>query len=161
MNDEMSKLIRISLEKAQQQAGVSSPILERSTVIKPYVDNNWIYCLHKLLMEGSMTIKLENTEESETTRVGDVYLMEKWADTFEIQDLKKLNSCRLYLQVTTMADICDVKGTYILKNAWGVKFPVRKNNKKWPIQKRPPKSSILLWQQALLKLTKKWIRLNS
>ena len=74
MNDEMSKLIRISLEKAQQQAGVSSPILERSTVIKPYVDNNWIYCLHKLLMEGSMTIKLENTEESETTRVGDVYL---------------------------------------------------------------------------------------
>ena len=52
-------------------------------------------------------------------RQGDALLVEVFMDAEVDQDvLKWLNWCRLYLQVTSVADICTADGKYVRQAAW-------------------------------------------
>ena len=55
----------------------------------------------------------------ELQRDGDALLVEVFMDAEVDQEpLKWLNSCRLYLQVSSVADICTANGKYIQQAAW-------------------------------------------
>ena len=57
----------------------------------------------------------------------------------EIQ-LKRLNSCRFYLQVTFLSEITDLQGIQVNSNAIrGEGHPHQKTNLQWPPHKCPDK----------------------
>jgi len=54
--------------------------------------------------------------------------------------LARINQCRIYLQVTTLADICDGSGEYILPDMWaGQPSHMFTTGYQWPNQGWPPK----------------------
>eukprot|EP00978_Attheya_sp_CCMP212_P021526 scaffold62934_cov76-Attheya_sp.AAC.1 len=85
-------------------------------------------------------------------RTNDCFLLKAFLDHgFRGKDLQVLNECRLYLAVSTLADICSGDGTYILPHmTLGARDPrqaVRYNS--WPRSVLPNKSACTLWLQAL------------
>ena len=88
-------------------------------------------------------------------RTGDQYLMEAFtnpdlAHPFSPSELASLNCCRLYLQVTTLADIVDGSGLRISKRAKdGIRDHTRPHYHPWPVQAKPGPSQWTLWRKAL------------
>ena len=56
-----------------------------------------------------------------------------WEDT---------NTCRLFLRVTTVANLATIDGKYIPDQIKLVKAPLRETNLQFPIQARPSKQDI-------------------
>jgi hypothetical protein len=80
------------------------------------------------------------------------------------QDLRKINNCRLYLQVHTLAEITDTDGIRILPEAFTGShcgnptqpelWKYSKSTLRWPIQPKPPATAWKKWQYFLRQLTK-------
>jgi hypothetical protein len=65
-------------------------------------------------------------------------------------ELSKVNTCRLHLQVLSIADITDGCGEHITSNAWnGVRAPQHTSRYKWGFQPRPPETFWLVWKKAV------------
>jgi len=57
-------------------------------------------------------------------RQHDRYIMEDFADqNFSKQKLEQLNACRMYLQVTTLAEVSDHTGTELIPQAFPMATP--------------------------------------
>ena len=75
---------------------------------------------------------------------------------FSHRDLRKINNCRLYLQVFYLSDIVSGDGTKIMHHfANGYRTPARNSIWKWPRQSRPNESSWNLWKMAITNVWKK------
>ena len=68
-------------------------------------------------------------------------------------ELILLNSCRFYLQVSTVSDIATFDGTEIEKEYFEVIRAKRKSQLEWPIQPKPSKIAIRMWKEALREFT--------
>jgi len=65
-------------------------------------------------------------------------------------ELAQINCCQLYLQVTTLSNICDGSGQHILPDMWvGKQNQMFTSGYHWPNQGQPPKKDWTLWQLAL------------
>ena len=146
--DTVGKLLRIALDNQQLLVGIKEPVLETTQPIK-YTEPNWIVELQKLLQDASLKIRVMNIFSIEPCRVHDTPIMDLFIREFSTKTLVILNSCRLYLQAITLADIVNVDGTTIDIKAWRVEEPVRSSTLAWPIQHRPSVKSIRIWQSAL------------
>jgi len=58
LDNELSKLMRISLELEQLRQGKAIPILEAQQEAPQYAEKSWIVNLQNLLAEQNMSIKL-------------------------------------------------------------------------------------------------------
>ena len=88
-------------------------------------------------------------------RVGDEYIM-VLAHTynFDTGAKRKINRCRHYLQVTTIADICTGDGRIINTSAWkGERNPNHYTKYNWPQQQRPSGRDWTTWRNLLRKIT--------
>jgi hypothetical protein len=72
-----------------------------------------------------------------------------------------INACRLWLQVTTLADINDISGTNLLKPALTgesdhtyqpVLWTITSSKMHWPLQEKPGKQSWKAWRQLIRRL---------
>ena len=70
---------------------------------------------------------------------------------FDSNDLKRLNTCRKILQVSTLSDICTADGRYIERNMLdGSSTPFPRSQYTWPVTPPAiPQSYWKLWRQAL------------
>ena len=69
---------------------------------------------------------------------------------FKKTELNKLNKCRIYLKVITVADITSGDGRTICGQSLnGIRDPHRPRRFKWPIQSLPQRSSWTLWKKAI------------
>ena len=88
-------------------------------------------------------------------REGDQFLMQAFGDIqdpipFTSSELETLNSCRLYLNVTTLSDIVDGSGTRICKRATdGIRDTDLPSNHQWPNQASPGPTQWTLWRKAI------------
>ena len=64
------------------------------------------------------------------------------------RELKTLNSCRLFLRVLTLSDICTAKGNEIARQCWEGTIPTR-TTQLWPKQDKPPANAWLIWRKYL------------
>ena len=64
------------------------------------------------------------------------------------RELQTLNSCRLFLRVLTLSDICTAKGDEIARQCWEGTTPTRATQL-WPKQDKPPSNVWLLWRKYL------------
>jgi len=85
----------------------------------------------------------------------DSFLMEDFIKTgYNSTELRTLNNCRLYLQVTTIAAISDHTGECLLPNAFvqGKQTPLitmSRSTLNWPHQPNPALPAWKLWTQAI------------
>ena len=75
-----------------------------------------------------------------------------------INELRKLNCCRLYLRVTSLADICSSDGKTKMRRyksctAITASKIRRKSHLGWPYQVNPNETTWKLWREALKKST--------
>ena len=153
-NDSTGKLMLINLETAQLHSGLSTPILQQQKTQKAYFESSWIYCLHALLTENKLQIEVQNNWMPVTQRTRDEFLMDKWTNSNRKKtELILLNSCRFYLQVSTVSDIATFDGTEIEKEYFEVIRAKRKSQLEWPIQPKPSKIAIRMWKEALREFT--------
>ena len=83
----------------------------------------------------------------------DQFLMEAfYTQGYRKTKLKRLNKCRLFLQVSTLSDILDGTGNQFCKLYYeGKKDPYRKSTLDWPEQRNPGDSDWASWRQAIRK----------
>jgi hypothetical protein len=103
--------------------------------------------------QNNITIQEEATSNLILRRVNDKFLMEEIAlnnRVFTGTELAHINRCRLYLQVTSLADITTGNGLCIRKGVMsGTMETLNEPYYQWPKQIRPGVTSWRLWRKAI------------
>lgn len=89
-----------------------------------------------------------------TRRGNDQHLMDiaqqtEWTD----RQLKQINNCRVYLQVTTVAEIATARGEALQEQAIEFKSTTSRSTQYWPVQQRPGKDARAIWKKFLATLS--------
>jgi len=150
--DKTSSLLRISISYLQLLAGSCRPIL--SLPLKTYelwLDSCWMVSLWRFFTRSNVTAVLKQQWLPTITRIEDIALMDHFLQQgYRHSHLQKLNRCRIYLQVITLADIVTADGGSIIPDIFeGVPLTDRKSALRWPCQQRPPAKDWALWSSAL------------
>ena len=146
--------LQTSLELIQTIIGTQSWCFSYpSTHYAKLVDTCWTRTLWEFTSSHNIEIQSKHTR-IETPRHQDSFLMEDFVASGVTHDtLKRLNACRLYLQVITVSDICDAAGRMILEESLhGRLTRDRVSSFKWPIQPRPSQRAWKAWRDTLHRL---------
>ena len=101
-----------TLQQAQYTCGVGTPILEAPALKLPRLESKWLQGLRFYLNDVGGLIRLDDPGVPSLQRHHDQYLMDmvladpKWKPI----EIKRINWCRLYLNVTTLSDITNAQG---------------------------------------------------
>ena len=147
-NTPRAKLINISLQLLHLECGQRKVPLQYHP-IPSYVPNKiWTASLWRFIDYVNIEISLSLPTEIPLQRNGDAYIMDLPMKTYTVTQLKKINSCRIYLKALCISDITNLCGTQITRAAWeGTKKCISKLQ--WPEQIKPPKQSWRLWRSFL------------
>jgi hypothetical protein len=127
-------LLQICLDWCQVVAGVSFSPMRVPTIVLSCVDCPWMdfncaflrHCSAQLLTPG-ITLPKPQRQHDVCTMEGIVDLNLSAAN-----DDKRLNACRLWLQVTTLSDISTLMGDRIDRTAWLCLLSLTSNQAEWP-----------------------------
>ena len=147
----MGGLIRASIEIAKVELGLGSSLFQSSFKhFGKLATPCWITHSWKFMQDWGIDVS-EGTSSLMLRRVGDRFLIETFHQFgFKGKELIRLNRCRLYLQVATVADISTADGRLITFEAWhGTIDPSRPSPFTWPNQGKPPTKDWDLWRRAL------------
>jgi hypothetical protein len=151
INSTVGKLIRSTLSLHQLTAGTSTPTLSDPDTPIPYLEKGWITSIRQFLSHIGGEIEIADQFTLRPVRANDHLLMDQFNDpTLLSNTLERINHCRLYLQVTNLADICNGAGNAILPAAYhGHLISDSTSTIQWPRQPCPPESSWKIWQRTL------------
>ena len=148
--DEIGHMIQILTENVQLVIGLSlrffnvqSPSIY--TIYRIIPDNE---CLGvSSFYEGTSSIggliRAWNTTGSRSESHGCL-------DPSRIKELKRLSACRHFLQVVSIADLCDATGRFITSNIFkGNRHTDRRSSYKWPHQQKLSPVAWALWGKTL------------
>ena len=99
-------------------------------------------------------IRLEaKTAELQLQRANDQFLMSEFIrHGFKNKRLVRLNRCRVYLQVYTLADVCTGDGRKLISAIMDGRNPMKGSSRlQWPNQGQLPPADWKLWRSALQK----------
>ena len=146
-------LLRASLEHLQLEVGTSTMPLSlpyrswSKSAVPSWLQSLWLFCDTYAIKPPTILAP------PPLLRSGDRYLMDAfWQNGIRNPDsLARLNHCRLFLQVLTLADIVSVDGRYVLLDAWTGSSPCgrRSRTETWP--RAPPAHALdwSLWRRCL------------
>jgi len=147
----MGQLLWQTYETLQIEVGLPGELLTQayspwaSLCTKSWLTHTWQYASENgwEIVTGlpSLPYKCNN----------DQFLMELfWHKGYCGQQLVDLNHCRLWLQVSSLADIVDGWGTHVVPAILlGKKSHLSPNSHQWPTQAPPTQGQWMLWWQAL------------
>ena len=145
------QLIRHSLEATKLEIGCEGSVLLKSfDELGLLATPTWITHTWEFLSGKHMGIE-DMVPELELQREGDQYLIRVFQKAgFKGGELRRLNICRLFLKVVTVADIATGCGAFISTSGWNGRVddtkPVRYD---WPCQGEPSAKDWDLWRDAL------------
>jgi len=155
----LGQAIEILIQQYQLWAGVSQPILQDTT---PYswIPNQWLSWLCQTMHVHNIQI-CYSAWVIQPLRHNDIFLMEAINELgLTPQQLEQVNTCQMYLQVTTLAEIVDHTGTTILPQAisidpkntpTGLK-DLSSSTLNWPMIHPPSQVSWKLWIKTICNL---------
>jgi hypothetical protein len=159
----LSSTIIIALETYQTVAGIITSALEDTTEYNYITSAPWITSVRSFLHSINGKIYIPQLVTINKIRLNDQPIMNTHAiQPFTKSQLEAINACRLFLQVTTIAEISNDIGTHILLSAvkgtcndQGSPLLHKYSTSKlhWPYQTRPPQKSWNLWKKFLKQLT--------
>ena len=148
------KLLQIALHWFQQAVGISTPILEDVSSPLPHLESKWIKSIREFLASIQATLQLDNPGSLTLQRTHDSFIMEHITRSrkFTASEIQRLNYCRLYLRVTSVADIATIKGDQVDDVTRTGNLPVvyRTIQGPWIHQDKPGESEWKLWRKANL-----------
>jgi len=151
----LGTLIESTIQAYQIQAGLIDSVLIDTHPL-PWTPNRWINSLRHTLHTIKGQIVLNNLWTIPPSRVNDRYLMDDFLDTgHDTNTLKMINNCRMFLQVTTLAEITNCSGTHLLPEVLlqGRSHPTltstSNSNYNWPTQPDPGYSAWKTWTKSL------------
>ena len=145
------KLIRGCIQQMKVEIGLPGALFcQDYGKYHQLATDTWVKHAWQFLWEHSMSIN-DGDPHLQLRREGDMFLVSAFsAAGFAKQCLVRLNRCRLFLQVTTLADIVTGLGTAITNSAWqGTLDTTRPKFYLWPKQQRPPQTDWFEWRAAL------------
>jgi len=108
-------LASICLKIIQQEAGISTPILEYTELLS-YLEPGWIPRIHDFLHQVGATIT-NATEKPTLNRENDSFPMDHFTNAnLTPKELAKLNRVRLHLQIARISEIATADGKHIHKS---------------------------------------------
>ena len=107
--------LRIALSWAQQMSGVSTPILQDPAMHLPHLTTKFFPSLRQYLHDTGSHFELQETFVVPLQREGDVHLMDLVVQSGRFKDnqICMINSCRMFLQVHTVSDLSNARGTHM------------------------------------------------
>jgi Reverse transcriptase (RNA-dependent DNA polymerase) len=152
-NDEVSKLMDISLHYSQLESGRPEPLLMYPQLNLSYMTSTWIMHMRAFMSKHNIQIECSNQWTIGKTCKHDALIMHLLASTgISTQNLSHINACRMYLQVTTVSDIATADGTCIRPEVLAcTPFTCRRSPLDWPIQPQPTKHQQKIWSMVLTK----------
>eukprot|EP00957_Ditylum_brightwellii_P173204 13185472-Ditylum_brightwellii.AAC.1 len=141
----------INLSQAQLLSGSSLPFLEEFKSNKSYIPTNWLLTIQTFLVECKGQITTPSAWWLCKQCAQYVFLMDKCGTTNpKDHTLLLLKSVHLYLCVTTLANIVDETGHFIL--SWALTSTACTHPTiVWPNQTKSPPSSWSIWHTYLHK----------
>ena len=154
---EIGQLLQVLMETLQMVIGSSLPLFHYPIhQIFKFCHHNWLLNVWEFLLSIQGKIHLENAWVLAPQRRHDVFLMDAVLEhipSFPPKILKCFNACRIFLQVFTLADICDGSGRDILKcSIQGTRHKDRRSSYEWPKQIRPSPAAWCIWRNTLQSL---------
>jgi hypothetical protein len=148
MTDE---LLQTSIEAAKVEVGIGRNLFQLDyDLYEPIVTDCWVKATWQFAHEHQIDIKDSTTKNLHLHRENDVFLMEIFAHQgYSKETLKKINRCRLYLQVTTLSDITCGYGSTFTKALNCIYDKTIPHYYHWPKQPRPGNQAIKAWRKAL------------
>ena len=147
-------LLRCSMEELKVELGLPGSVLSKSFAeFGILATDSWLKHTWKFLSENNMAIA-DKLAEMPLRADNDKYLIQAFYEAgFRSWELRRLNLCRLYLQVVTTSDIVTADGETITQAAWEGTADncAARPSIEWPNQGRPGPSDWLRWQAALTK----------
>ncbi len=145
-----------SVRHYQNQAGISKCVLSDTRTL-PHMSIPWFDTFRQYLNNINGRLELTQSWQLKPQRENDTFLMENFLNlkTFTPKEMKILNACRMYYQVTRVSDITTPDGSRLMAKisngmlSWEQFNVVYKPQNEWPEQERPNKTSWKLWQKAL------------
>ena len=135
----------------QHASGLTTPILEPPHAASKYVNSIWLSNFINLLSthQVQMILKIKFTPLPQ--RYNDNALMDDITQLISSEvTLKRLNACRMFLQVTWTSDIANVKGDKILESALKGEKSIHQISKvQWPLQQRPNEQTWKIWRKTI------------
>ena len=151
--DQTGNVLRISLETLNLFLGLPKyPLTYDYEIIRKYHEPIWLTNTWEFLSSIHGVILYTTDQTLKPQCLHDKFLMEEFRKLHGIgsAELKRLNHCRLYLQVTLLSEIASADGKTITANyVGGTKSAHRRSTLTWPRQDRPPLKAWQNWKKRL------------
>ena len=154
-------LLLLNLEDLMVELGVFGSLFSienRASLKWALTPNAWIRSVITYAHDNDISLDTPHLQTVQPSRRDDRSLMLGFsAHGFDTLDLLRLNRCRLYYQVASLADISTAKGDKIAQSYLGshgkdaVGFS-RHAVIKWPIQQRPPRSDLKFFRDCSMRV---------
>ena len=151
-SDTTGRLIQASGQAMLLELGCQHPMFDQDyTKFKHIVSDSWMKSTWQFMQEHHIKMQT-NFPSIKLSCPGDKFLIQELAKAYP-NSLAKLNRCRLFLQVTTLAEIVTADGKSIIQSAWEGRPKTTKTNKFfWPGQGNPPPADWKLFREAIGKV---------
>lgn len=149
---ELGKQILIDIDWAQLEAGTSYGIFDTAQQNLPHLNLGWTTSVRDYMALCNMRMTIHALCLPRLRRGDDVVLMDEALRKLTPHCCRAVNRCRLFLQVETVAEICNLQGTRIMEWAWNCVHPIdhwERSTIRWPRQPRPNMIDIRIWRSFL------------
>jgi len=152
LDDMTGSLLQATCEAFRLESGLVGKIINLPECIYSYVTPTWVSQTWEACQPYQIQVIGANMDY-DLPRKANVELMRLFIHSgFRNTELKTLNKCRMFLQVTFLSNICEASGMKLEHHKW--KKPNRHESPyKWPTIPPPTPMEWHIWQQALQKAT--------
>jgi hypothetical protein len=150
--------IYILLESFQVSAGIDHNPLE-DTLPCPYIDSPWVHSIQSFLRKCNASIQLPALTTKSPLRIHDRTIMSFIDENYwSPSDVRKINNCRMFLQVLYVSEIVNSAGTHLLDQALygtvdrhgkSLLTQISSSAIEWPAQVRPDNQTWGVWKKFL------------
>ena len=151
-DSEAGNLIRLNLDYSQREAGVDFHLLEKPQLYLSYLTPSWILSVRQFLGNNNMHLCISDLHLDPLKGSTDEYIMQSThLQRYSPAEQRDLNLVRMWLQVTTLADMSDPSrpNGILLCYLDAKRPPAFLPSHLWPRQANPTKSQQRLWKRFI------------
>ena len=154
LDSHVGRLLKCAIAWLQVSVGVSYPVLEYPSRPLPHIESLWIASMRQFLAHTDTAIQLDDPCLPPVQREHDIYIMDMILNCnhYTPNEIKKLNYCRLYANITLLSDCTTPCGTkFDMKKADGQPTLTSSRSHHLAIhQEKPSAKEWKQWQRAWL-----------
>ena len=144
-------LLRITVAWAQYSVGTSTSIFTDTIAPLPHLESSWLASMREYLRDVRSHLELDASGVPPRQRLGDSHIMDQALLHPKLQPnhIRKINYCRLYLRVVTIADIATADGIHIAEGFYHGWDSAINHNSKWHHvhQQKPGPKAWACWRR--------------